>query len=36
MGSPISSTMAEVYLQYIEEAYVNQWMDNKEIAYYKR
>ena len=36
MGSPISSIMAEVYLQYIEETYVKQWLDNKEITYYKR
>ena len=36
MDSPISSTMAEVYLQYIEETYVKQWLDSKEIAYYKR
>jgi len=36
MGSPISSTMAEVYLQYIEETYVKQWLDSKEIIYYKR
>ena len=28
--------MAEVYLQYIEETYVKQWLDSKEITYYKR
>ena len=31
MGSPISSTMAEVYLEYIEETYMKQWLDSKEI-----
>jgi len=36
MGSPISSTMAEVYLQYTEETYVKQWLGSKEIVYYKR
>jgi len=28
--------MAEVYLRYIEEIYVKQWLDSKEITYYKR
>jgi len=36
MGPPISSTMAEVYLQYIEETNIKQWLESKEIAYYKR
>ena len=31
MGYPTSSTMAEVCLQYIEETYVIQWLDIKEI-----
>jgi len=31
MGSPISCTMAELYLQYIEETYVKQWVESKEI-----
>jgi len=35
MGSHISCTMAEVYLQYIEETYVKQWLESKEIVYYK-
>ena len=35
MGSPVSSTMAEVYLQYIEETYLKQWLENKKIVYYK-
>jgi len=29
MGSHISSTMAEVYLQYIEETYIKQWLESK-------
>ena len=33
MGSHISSTMAEVYLQCIEETYVKQWLEGKEILY---
>jgi len=28
--------MTEVYLQYIEETYVKQWLDSEEITYYKR
>ena len=36
VGSPISSTMAEVYLQHIEEMYIKQWLDSKEIVYYRR
>jgi len=36
MGSPISSTMAETYLQYIEETYIKQWWNTGEIIHYKR
>ena len=36
MGSSISSTVAEIYLQYVEEMYIKQWLDSKEIIYYKR
>ena len=36
MGSPISSTLAEVYLQFIEETRIKQLMENQEIIYYKR
>ena len=36
MGSPISNTRAEIYLQHTEETYVKQWLESKEIAYYKR
>ena len=35
MGSPISSTIAEIYLQYFEERLVKHWMEKKEIIYYK-
>jgi hypothetical protein len=36
MGSTISSTLAEVYLQFIEETRIKQLMENQEIIYYKR
>jgi len=36
MGSPISSILAEIYLQYLEEIFVKQWLEKKEIMYYKR
>jgi len=36
MGSPISSTTAEIYLQFQEEIYIKQWLKSKEIIYYKR
>ena len=36
MGSPISSTIAEIYLQYFEETILKHWMETKEIIYYKR
>ena len=35
MVSPISSTTAEVYPQYLEEIYVKQWLGSKEIVHYK-
>jgi hypothetical protein len=35
MGSPISSTLAEIYLQYLEEMYVKHCLENKEITYSK-
>jgi len=35
MGSPISSIIAEVYLRYIEETYVKQRLESKEIMCYK-
>jgi len=36
MGSPISSIMAEIYLQFFEEMYIKQWLESREIIYYKR
>ena len=36
MGSPISSTIAEIYLQYLENIYIRHWLDSKEILFYKR
>ena len=36
MVSPISSTTAEVYLQFLEEIYIKQWLGSKEVIYYKR
>ena len=36
MGSPLSGTLAELYLQSIENRYIKQWLDSKEIHYYKR
>jgi hypothetical protein len=36
MGSPISGTMAEIYLQYLEAIHIKQWLDNREIIFCKR
>jgi len=36
MGSPISSTIAVFYLQFFAEIYIKQWLESKEIIYYKR
>ena len=36
MGSPISSTIAEIYIQFLEELCVKQWLDSRQILYYKR
>ena len=36
MGSPISSTLAEIYLQYFERIYIKQYLEIKNIIYYKR
>ena len=36
MGSPISSTLVQIYLQYIEELIVKHWMETGEIMYYRR
>jgi len=31
MGSPISSTIAEIYLQFLEEIYIKQWLESKGV-----
>ena len=36
MGSPIWSTMANIYLQCFEEVYIKQLLESREIIYYKR
>ena len=36
MGSPISSTIAEIYLQFLEKIYIKQWLESKEIIHHKR
>jgi hypothetical protein len=36
MGSPKSSTIAKIYSQLLEELYVKQLLDSKQILYYKR
>jgi len=36
MGSLISETLAEIYLQFIEELTIRHWMENGEIPYYGR
>jgi hypothetical protein len=36
MESLISCTLAEIYLQYLEETYVKHCLENREITYYKR
>jgi len=36
MGLPISGTVAEVYLQYVESTHIKQWWETGEISLYKR
>jgi len=36
MDSPISSTIGENYIQFLKELYVKQWLDSRQILYYKR
>ena len=35
MGSPISSTLAEIYLRYLEEIHLKHYLENRDIIYYK-
>ena len=36
MGSPMSSTLAEIYLEYLEEKYIKHCLEHKDIIYYRR
>jgi hypothetical protein len=36
MGSPTAGTLAEMYLQYLEETHIKHYLEKKEITYYKR
>jgi len=36
MGSPISGTMAEIFLQYIEKRHLKQLLDSKNIIFFTR
>lgn len=36
MGSPISNTIVEMYLQFQEETCIKHWLQTKEIIYYRR
>ena len=36
MGSPLSSTMAEIYIQYFENLHIKHWLESTEIIFYKR
>jgi len=35
MASPVSSILAEIYLQFFEELIIKHWIENVEISYYK-
>jgi hypothetical protein len=36
VGSLLSATMAEVYLQYLEEMFIKHWLETHEITFYQR
>ena len=36
MGSPLSGTLAELYLQYLEKIYIKHWINSREIYFYTR
>jgi len=36
MGSPISSIITEIYLQFFGEIFIKHWIESGEISYYKR
>jgi hypothetical protein len=35
MGSPLSSTLTEIYLQCFEEMMIKHWIETGEITYYR-
>ena len=36
VGSPISSTIAEIFLQYLEDIHIKKLLDTKNIIFYTR
>jgi len=36
MGSPISSTMAKIFIQHLEESFIKHLLDSKSITFYAR
>jgi len=36
MGSPLSGSLAELFLQYLEKSYIKHWINSKEIWFYAR
>jgi len=36
MGSPISGTMVEIFIQYLEDSLIKQHLESKSIAFYSR
>jgi len=36
MGSHLSGTLAELFLQYLEKSYIKHWINSKEIYFYTR
>jgi hypothetical protein len=36
MGSPFSSTMAEIFIQHLEESFIKHLLDSKSITFYAR
>jgi len=36
MVSPLSGTLAELYLQLLEKQYIKHWISSREVSYYKR
>jgi hypothetical protein len=36
MGSPISSTKAEIFLQHLEDIHIKQLLDTKNIIFYTK